>query len=104
VEIIIINGVFMELDKKSQELLEKCREMADKPEVMGACQVMLETFEEKKKEIPEEPEQNYLEMAQNIAPADVPKILEMAMKVAKSGKVKDVEVKNAAERLIRAIG
>ena len=36
----------MTLDKKSQKLLDKCREMADKPEVMGACQVMLETFEE----------------------------------------------------------
>ena len=93
------------MDKKEEKLLEKCKEMADDPNIMASCKVMLDALEKKKIKISEEPpEQSYIQMAENISPEDVPLVLEMALKVAKSGDIKDPEVKNAAERLIRYLG
>ena len=93
-------------DEETQKMVEKCKEMGNKPEVVTTCKIVLETMEKKKSELPEEikADQSYMEMAQNIKPEDVPKVLEMAMKLAKSGEIKDPELKNAVERLIRAIG
>jgi hypothetical protein len=51
----------------------------------------------------DDPDQDYTNMAQNIAAEDVPKVLEMALKIAKSGEIKDPEIKIAAERLIRTL-
>ncbi len=93
----------MELDEKSKDLLEKCKKVGDDPSIAKECKIMLETMEEKKVEVPDEPEQSYMAMAENISAEDVPKILEMALKIAKSGKIDDPEVKIAAERLIRSI-
>jgi hypothetical protein len=42
-------------------------------------------------------------MAQNISSEDVPKVLDMALKIAKSGKIDDPNIKIAAERLIRTL-
>jgi hypothetical protein len=42
-------------------------------------------------------------MAENLKPQDVSKILQLALKVRESGDIKDVELKNEASRLIRAI-
>lgn len=93
------------MDEQEEKLLEKCKEMADDPNVMAACRVMLDTLEKKKIKASEEPlEQTYVEMAENIAPEDVPLVLKMALKVAKSGDIKDPEAKDAAERLIRYLG
>ena len=96
----------MTKDEETQKMVEKCKEVDNKPEVMTTCRIVLETMEKKKSELPEEinADQSYMEMAQNIKPEDVPKVLEMAMKLAKSGEIKDPELKNAVERLIRAIG
>jgi len=95
----------MEMDEKAKELMKKCEEKADEPELIGTCKVLLETLEEKKVKIPEEPaDMTYIQMAESISPEDVPLVLKMALRIAKSGDIKDDEVKDAAERLIRYLG
>jgi hypothetical protein len=93
----------MAMDEKSEKLMAKCEEMADDPTLMKECKVMLDTMAEKNVVMEDDPDQTYTNMAQNISPEDVPKVLEMALKIAKSGDIKDTEVKIAAERLIRTL-
>ena len=90
-------------DKKTQELMAKCETMKDDPALMKECKIMLDTMAEKKVELEDDPNQDYTNMAENISADDVPKVLEMALKIAKSGKIKDPEIKIAAERLIRTL-
>jgi len=90
-------------DKKSQEFRVKCETMKDDPGLMKECRMMLDTMVEKKFELEEDPKQSYVNMAENISAEDVPKVLEMAFKIAKSGKIEDPEIKIAAERLIRTL-
>jgi hypothetical protein len=90
-------------DTKSKELMAKCESMKDDPALIKECKIMLDTMRERKVEIEDDPEQDYTNMAENIAAEDVPKVLEMALKIAKSGKIKDPEIKIAAERLIRTL-
>ena len=90
-------------DKKNQELMAKCETMKDDPDLMKECKIMLDTMAEKKVELEDDPNQDYTNMAENISADDVPKVLEMALKIAKSGKIKDPEIKIAAERLIRTL-
>jgi hypothetical protein len=90
-------------DKKNLELMAKCETMKDDPALMKECKMMLDTMAEKKVELEDDPNQNYTNMAENISADDVPKVLEMALKIAKSGKIKDPEIKIAAERLIRTL-
>ena len=90
-------------DKKTNELMAKCESMKEDPALMKECKLMLDTMVEKKVEMEEEPEQNYTNMVQNISAEDVPKVLEMALKIARNDKIKDPEIKNAAERLIRTL-
>jgi hypothetical protein len=90
-------------DKKTNDLMAKCEEMKDDPAVMKECKIMLDTMAEKKFEMEDDPNQNYTNMAENISKEDVPKVLEMALKIAKSGDIKDPEIKIAAERLIRTL-
>jgi hypothetical protein len=90
-------------DKKTNEIMAKCESMKDDPTLMKECKAMLDTIAEKKVEIEDDPEQDYTNMAENISAEDVPKVLEMALKIAKSGKIKDTEIKIAAERLIRTL-
>lgn len=85
-----------------EELMKKCEGMDDSS-VMGACRVMLELMDKNKLEMEEEGEQTYLEMAENLKPSDVSRILQLALKVRESGDIKDPELKNAASRIIRAI-
>jgi hypothetical protein len=84
------------------ELMKKCEDMDDSS-TMGICRQMLQLMDEKKVEIEEEGDQTYLEMAENLKPSDVSKVLQLALKVRESGDIKDPELKNAASRLIRAI-
>lgn len=91
------------MDSKSDELLKKCELNAESGDIMGACQVMLQLMDAKKLEVIENPDQTYLEMAENLKPQDVRKVLEIALKVRESGEIKDIELKNAASKLIRAI-
>jgi hypothetical protein len=51
----------------------------------------------------DEPGQTYTNMMNNISAEDVPKVLEMALKIARNDKIKDPEIKNAAERIIRTL-
>ena len=90
-------------DKKNQKLMAKCETMKDDPALMKECKIMLDTMAEKKVELEDDPNQDYTNMAENISADDVPKVLEMALKIAKSGKIKDPEIKIAAERLIRTL-
>ncbi|WP_048190355.1 hypothetical protein [Methanobacterium sp. SMA-27] len=90
-------------DKKTNELMVKCEAMKDDPALMKECKVMLDTMVEKRVEMEDESGQTYTNMVENISTEDVPKILEMALKIARSDKIKDPEIKNAAERLIRTL-
>jgi hypothetical protein len=51
----------------------------------------------------DDPNQTYIGMAENLKPSDVSKVLTLALRVRESGDIKDVELKNAASRIIRAI-
>jgi DNA-binding ferritin-like protein len=90
-------------NKKTNELMAKCETMKNDPALMKECKTMLDTMAEKKVEMEDDPKQDYTNMAQNISSEDVPKVLEMALKIAKSGKIKDPEIKIAAERVIRTL-
>jgi hypothetical protein len=91
------------MDAKNEELYKKCQESAGSGDIMGACKVMLELMEAEKLEIEQEGDQTYLEMAENLKPDDVRKVLQMALKIRESGEIKDPELKNTASILIRAI-
>jgi len=99
---MIILDVVIIMDKKAEELLQKC-ENIDDSSVMGSCKVMLEMMAKENVELGDKPSETYLEMAENLSPQDVPKVLELALKIRESGDIKDPEIKNAASRLIRAI-
>ena len=90
-------------DKKTNELIAKCESMKEDPALMKECKLMLDTMVEKKVEMEDESGQDYTNMVQNISAEDVPKVLEMALKIARNDKIKDPEIKNAAERLIRTL-
>jgi hypothetical protein len=88
--------------ENTKELMEKCKNMDDST-VMGSCQVLLSMMKEKDVKLQDDPEQSYIGMAENLKPKDVSKVLTLALKVRESGDIKDVELKNAASRIIRAI-
>ena len=90
-------------DKKTNELMAKCESMKEDPALMKECKLMLDTMVEKKVRMEDESGQDYTNMVQNISAEDVPKVLEMALKIARNDKIKDPEIKNAAERLIRTL-
>ncbi len=90
------------MDKKAEELLDKC-ENIDDSSVMDSCKVMLEMMAKENVEMGDKTSETYLQMAENLSPKDVSKVLEMALKVRESGDIKDPELKNAASKLIRAI-
>ncbi|MDD3984314.1 MAG: hypothetical protein PHY59_00070 [Methanobacterium sp.] len=90
------------MEKKAEELIKKC-ETLDDTTVMGSCQVLLDMMKEKDVELEDDTKQTYLKMTNNLTPKDLSKVLVMALKVRESGEIKDVELKNAASRIIRAI-
>lgn len=90
-------------DKKTKELMAKCEDKKDDPTLRKQCVEMLDTIAKNKVDIGDVPNQSYTNMAENISAEDVPKVLEMALKIAKSSNIKDTEVKIAAERLIRTL-
>lgn len=90
------------MEQNADELMKKCENLDDGT-VMGACQVLLKMMGEKNVEIEEDKDQTYLQMAENLKPKDVSKVLTLALKVRESGDIKDTDLKNAASRLIRAI-
>ena len=90
------------MDKKTEELMEKCKNM-EEGSVMDSCKVMLGMMAEKDVKLEDKSSETYLQMAENLSPKDVSQVLELALKVRESGDIKDPELKNAASRLIRAI-
>lgn len=91
------------MNERSVELIKKCEESAGSGDIMGACKVMLELIDAEKLEIEEEGDQTYLEMAENLKPDDVQKVLRLALKIRESGEIEDPDLKVAASKLIRAI-
>ena len=91
------------MQPESAELVKKCEESAGSGDVMGACKVMLQMMENEKLKMDEDMDQTYLEMAENLKPDEVQKVLKMALEIRESGDIKDPELKNAASILIRAI-
>ncbi|HMK53942.1 MAG TPA: hypothetical protein VK444_04090 [Methanobacteriaceae archaeon] len=89
------------MEPNTDELMKKCENLDDGT-VMGACQVLLKMMDEKEVKVDDE-NQTYLQMAENLSPQDVSKVLTLALKVRESGDIKDTELKNAASKLIRAI-
>ncbi len=90
------------MDKKAEELLEKC-ENIDDSSVMGSCKVMLEMMAKDNVAVGDKTSETYLQMAENLTPQDVPKVLELALKINTSKDITDTELKVAASKLIRAI-
>lgn len=90
------------MDKKSEDLLEKCKNMDDSS-VMGSCRVMLDMMAKENVVVGDDTSETYLQMAENLSPKDVPKVLELALKIRESGDIKDTDLKVAASKLIRAI-
>jgi len=82
--------------------MKKCEDLDDST-VMGSCQALLKMMADKEVGFEEDKEQTYLQMAENLKPKDVSKVLQLALKVRESGDIKDPDLKNAASRLIRAI-
>ncbi|WP_414470257.1 hypothetical protein [Methanobacterium sp. ACI-7] len=96
----------MKVDKNSLKLMKKCEDEEIATQGMGACQVLLEEMDRGNidREIFEgdDPDESYIQMAQRITPNDVPRVLDMAFKMRQEPNVSP-EMKNAANRLIRAI-
>ncbi|AUB55521.1 MULTISPECIES: hypothetical protein [Methanobacterium] len=90
------------MDKKTEELLEKCANVED-TSIMGTCKGLLKMMADKDVVVEDKEGETYLEMAENLKPNDVSQVLQLALKVRESGDITDVELKNEASRLIRAI-
>ena len=91
------------MEEKEEKLMAKCDEMKEDPNLVKECQILLETMSKKSIEMEDESGESYGSMITDISPEDVPKVLEMALKIARSTEIKDNEVKLAAERLIRTL-
>lgn len=93
----------MQMDENELKLMKKCEDKEVATQGMGACQVLLEEMEKADIKFEgDDPNESYMQMAQKITPEDVPKVLSMALKMKQSPNVSP-ELKNAANRLIRAI-
>lgn len=93
----------MEMDENALKLMKKCEDKEIATQGMGACQVLLKEMEKEEIKFEEDdPNETYMQMAQKITPEDVPKVLKMALKMKERPDVSP-ELKNAANRLIRAI-
>ncbi|WP_424354226.1 hypothetical protein [Methanobacterium sp. MBAC-LM] len=94
----------LHFDENALKLIKKCEDKEVDTTVMGACRVLLEEMDRGDIGFTNEdrPDESYIEMAQNIKPEDVPKVLIMAFKIKERNKI-EPELKIAANRLIRAI-
>jgi len=90
------------MDKKAEELMQKCENLDDSS-VMGSCKFMLTMMAKEDVTIGDDTSETYLQMAENLSPKDVSKVLQLALKIRESGDIKDNDLKIAASKLIRAI-
>lgn len=92
---------------KDKDLIKKCEscEFNEDNDLMTTCKVVLANLDECKEDLDlsDKDTETYLEMAENLKPQDVSKVLTLALKIRESGKIKNPEIKNEASRLIRAI-
>ena len=93
----------MNLMDKEDELIKRCEEMKYDPIFMKECKFFLGIMDEKNVLMEDDPNQTYLSMAESISSEDLPKVLVMALKIAKSSKITDIDLKIAAEKLIRTL-
>ena len=91
------------MEENEEKLMTKCEEMKEDPNLIKECQILLETMSEKNVEMKDESGESYKSIVTYISPEDVPKVLELALKIARSSEIKDNEIKLAAERLIRTL-
>jgi len=92
---------------KDNELMKKCEscEFNEDNDLMASCKAILSNIDDCKDELglTDKEAETYLKMVENLKPQDVSKVLELALKIRESGKIKDPEIKIEASRLIRAI-
>ena len=91
------------MEENEEKLMTKCEEMKEDPNLIKECQILLETMSEKNVEMKDESGESYNSMVTDISPEDVPKVLEMALKIARSTEIKDNDLKRVAERIIRTL-
>ena len=91
------------MEEKEEKLMAKCDEMKEDPNLVKECQILLETMSKKSIEMEDESGESYGSMVTDISPEDVPKVLEMALKIARSTEIKDNDLKRVAERIIRTL-
>ncbi len=91
------------LSEGAKKLLEKCKNRKIDNSVFDPCKLLLEEIERGNIDFGEDdPDKSYLQMAQELEPRDVPKILTMAFKIKDRPNI-EPELKVAADRLIRAV-
>ena len=92
---------------ENDELMKKCEtcEFNEDNDLMSSCKAVLANLDDCKDElnITNEESETYLQMAENLKPQDVSKVLTLALKIRESGDIKDPKIKNEASRVIRAI-
>lgn len=91
------------LSEGAKKLLKKCENERIDKSVMGPCKLLLEEIERGEVNLDEDDlDRSYLQIAKEIEPRDVPKILMMAFKIKERPNI-EPELKVAADRLIRAV-
>lgn len=91
------------LSEGAKKLLKKCEDEKIDTSVMGPCKLLLEEIERGEVDLGEDDlDRSYLQMAREIEPRNVPKILMMAFKIKDRPNI-EPELKVAADRLIRAV-
>lgn len=91
------------LSEGAKKLLKKCEDEKIDTSVMGPCKLLLEEIKRGEVDLDEDDlDVSYLQMAREIEPRNVPKILMMAFKIKDRPNI-EPELKVAADRLIRAV-
>jgi len=89
------------------ELMKKCETCTfnEDNDLMTSCEAVLANLDDCKDDLDltKEETDTYLNMVENLKPADISKVLTLALRIRESGKIKNVDLKNDASRLIRAI-
>ena len=91
------------LSEGAKKLLKKCEDENISTNVEGPCKLLLDEINRGDVDLSEDnSDDSYLQMAEEIEPRDVPKILRMAFEIKDRPNL-EPELKVAADRLIRAV-
>jgi hypothetical protein len=96
------------LDDNAKVLMKKCEDEEIASQGMGACQVFLEEMDRGNVVLKDEPGESYINISQKMQAKsmenrDVPGVLRIAFIVRDTENITNMDVKNAAVRLIRTI-